>query len=169
MPKCIRIIINNLKKISGFRAEIQFDRLYTVAVSKMEKMNFDLSGYSRSIIALEKNDSIWKIKMLDEPKKYAITNGTMPPFGTQEYLLSEDLGGGQVSLNINACDDLNEFNCEDGSCIPIERRCDSKFDCFDRSDENTCHMIDVPINYLRHVPAAGREIHVMDYCLNCYK
>ena len=139
----------------GLSAEMPFDRVYTVAVSEMEKMNFDFSGYARSMIALEKNDGIWKIKMLDDLKKYAITNGTMPPFGTREYLLSEDLGGGQVSLNINACDDLNEFNCEDGSCIPIERRCDSKIDCLDGSDEDSCHMIEVPSHYLRHVPAAG--------------
>ena len=129
-----------------------FDTLYTVAISQMEKMEFNLSGYSRSRIASEQNTSSWKIEMLTDPKKYAMTNGTVPPFGTQDYLLSEDLGGGHVALNINACDDIHEFNCEDGSCIPIEKRCDSRFDCLDRSDEDSCHMIDVPTSYLKHVP-----------------
>ena len=91
--------------------------------------------------------------MLTDTKIYAITNGSMPPFGTQDYFLLEDKGSSQIALHLNACDDLNEYNCEDGSCIPIEMRCDSKLDCIDGSDEKTCHMIEVPNNYLRHVPA----------------
>ena len=135
--------------------ELPFDALYTIAISQMEKMNFDITGYSGSIIAPGKNGSTWKIEMLANTQMYAITNGTVPPFGTEEYLLSEKLGGGQITLNINACDDLHEFNCEDGSCIPIEKRCDSKIDCVDGSDEGTCIMIDVPNYYIRHVPATG--------------
>ena len=117
----------------------------------MQMGDFSFSGYSMTIISLHKNTSNWKIQLPGESNKYAVTNGTLPPFGTQKYILSKDLGGGQIDLNINACDDKDEYNCVDGSCIPIEKRCNSKFDCADGSDESKCHMIDVPTSYLRHV------------------
>ena len=141
----------------GLNDDLPFDTLYTIAIPQMENMDFNFTGYSGSTIASQNNTSIWKIEMLANTGMYATTNGTVPPFGTQEYLLSEDLGGGQIALHLNACNDLHEYNCEDGSCIPIEKRCDSKVDCVDGSDEDTCHMIDVPNYYLSHVPAAGRR------------
>ena len=115
--------------------------------------NYRFSGYTTCSIAYDKTASNWKIEMLSDPEQKAVTNGTQPPFGTHEYTLSESLGGDYIKLSINACDDRKEFNCEDGSCIPIERRCDSKFDCVDGTDERTCDMIDIPNFYLKHVPA----------------
>ena len=135
----------------GLNTEMIFDRLYTVTISQMQMRDFNFTGYSNSIIAFHKNAANWKLEMPADKNKYTITNGTLPPFGTKEYLLSNSLGGGIIALNINACDDKDEYNCEDGSCIPIEERCNSKFDCADGSDESKCHMIDVPNCYLRHV------------------
>ena len=137
---------------SGLTDDLPFDSLYTVTVHQMKMMDFNFMGFSRSIIVRHNNTSTWRMEMLGESNKYAVTNSTEPPFGTQKYVLSEDLGGGKIILNINACDDEHEFNCEDGSCIPIVRRCNSKFDCADRSDEDACHMIDIPTSYLKHVP-----------------
>jgi hypothetical protein len=34
----------------------------------------------------------------------------------------------------------DEFRCEDGQCIPKEKRCDSRTDCSDGSDELDCRM-----------------------------
>ena len=138
--------------ILGMSTRLPFDTLYTISTTQMERMDFTLNGYSKSFIAAQKNASTWEMKMPSDANDYAIMNGTVPPFGTHEYLLSENLGGGQIALHINACNDRQEFNCKDGSCIPIEERCDSVFDCVDRSDEDGCHMIEVPSSYLRHVP-----------------
>jgi hypothetical protein len=33
-----------------------------------------------------------------------------------------------------------EFRCEDGQCIPEEKRCDTRTDCSDGSDELDCRM-----------------------------
>lgn len=129
----------------------------------MDLMDFTFHGYTRSSISFLQNATKWKSEMLADPNKYATTHGTNPPFGTKEYLLSEDLGSGKVVLNLNACNDDEEFNCDDGSCIPIQMRCNSKFDCVDGSDEGKCHMIEVPVSYLKHVPdkeGAAVLIHV---------
>ena len=119
----------------------------------MESQKWSLSGYTNSRIAYDNVTEGWKIEVLTDPDKFATTNAKLPPFGVREYHLSDGLGGGNVTLNINACDDETEYDCNDGICIPIGERCDSKFDCLDHSDESACQVIDVPTSYLRHVPA----------------
>ena len=36
---------------------------------------------------------------------------------------------------------INEFTCNDGSCVPLENRCDLKPDCEDNSDEKLCKKV----------------------------
>ena len=132
--------------------DMPFDTGYTLGPSQMLANDFTLSGYLNTKIGFDNITKSWTIQMPDKPEKQATTNGTMPPFGTQKYTLSKSLGGGHTYLNINACDESQEFNCKDGSCIQSEKRCDSKIDCFDASDESDCDKIAIPKSYLRHVP-----------------
>ena len=147
--------------------KINFDRQYTMGISQMKIKDFSFGGYTTTTIAKDNVTDRWKIQMVNEPKKFAITNGTLPPFGTRDYHLSDALGGGNITLNINACADETEYNCDDGTCIPIKDRCDSKFDCMDRSDESACHMIAVPTSYIRHVPAGKTFLNVYNFNIKC--
>ena len=129
-----------------------FDTGYTLGPSEMLSNDFTLSGYLNTKIAFDNITKSWTIQMPFDPEQQATTNGTMPPFGTQKYMISKSLGGGLAYLNINACDESKEYNCKDGSCIQSEKRCDSKIDCIDASDESECDKIALPKSYLRHVP-----------------
>ena len=51
-----------------------------------------------------------------------------------------------IILSFDQCTD-NEFNCNDGSCIKIEKRCDYKSDCNDDSDEHHCMLVELPHSY----------------------
>ena len=44
-----------------------------------------------------------------------------------------------------------EFTCNDGQCISIEQRCDQTSNCNDRSDEESCKMLDIEENYSKKI------------------
>ena len=148
--------MSNTSIFSGLHDGLPFDQIYITAVSAMKIGDFTFSGYSKSKITNDQVADTWKIEMISDPKKQASTNGTLPPFGIQVYRLSDDLGGGSVTLALHACKERTEYNCNDGGCVPIEHRCDSTLHCTDDSDESDCHIIDVPGTYLKHVPAGAR-------------
>lgn len=47
-----------------------------------------------------------------------------------------------VILSLSSCS-LNQFSCDTGVCVDIERRCDQELDCEDGSDENNCRIVEV--------------------------
>ena len=131
---------------------MKFDVKYTLPISQMMKGNFNISGYKTSNIGFDNGTKKWTIDLISDKNVHAITNGSQPPFGTKQYVLSQSLGGGQIWLHMNACNDKTHFNCHDGSCISIEKRCNSELDCNDGDDESECNLIDVPQSYLSFVP-----------------
>ena len=117
----------------------------------MKSKDFTFNGYQNTKIRLTNETNIWSIEIPQDSDKTATTISALPPFGTHKYSLSQSLGGGNILLNINACDESEHYNCKDGSCIDSEKRCDSKIDCFDSSDESECQKIVTGTNYLKHI------------------
>ncbi len=139
--------------------------------------NFLLSGYYDSEIYFDETTESWRIGLTTDSELYAVANISTrsPPLGNICFTPSAELGGPDLIVNINPCDDDTDFNCQDGSCIPIEKRwllytegekskvgiqlpcpfirCDSSVDCQDGSDEFVCDLIQVPHTYLPYVPA----------------
>lgn len=59
--------------------------------------------------------------------------------------------GGRRLLLLTPCA-LNQFTCDDGTCVPLEYRCDLKYDCRDNTDELECHLVAFPKDYQKHLP-----------------
>ena len=49
-------------------------------------------------------------------------------------------------LSLSHCNN-NEYICDNGLCIDLEKRCDGVMDCLDSSDEFRCRMVDVDQSY----------------------
>ena len=134
-----------------------FDTGYALGQSQIQSNDFTFSGYQNTKISFSNLTKSWSIQIPQDSNKTATTKSMLPPFGTHKYSVSQSLGGGNIFLNINACDDSKNYNCKDGSCIDSEMRCDSKIDCFDASDESDCRKILIGANYLRHIPSTFLE------------
>ena len=54
-------------------------------------------------------------------------------------------------LLLTPCNE-EEYSCDDATCIPLENRCDLKYDCLDHSDEADCQLVIIPKDYKSELP-----------------
>ena len=78
--------------------------------------------------------------------------------GTQTWQIYNDTCGSQYSRNMTmtTCND-DQFTCQDGSCISMKERCDSKIQCEDGSDEKACTMVSLNPGYSKVVVPVGPD------------
>lgn len=59
-------------------------------------------------------------------------------------------------LKLTACA-ADQFTCDDGSCIPMDGRCDHRQDCTDYSDEFDCKLLGLQArHYIKdYAPGSG--------------
>ena len=50
------------------------------------------------------------------------------------------------TVTLTTCSD-EEYTCDDGNCVDMEKICDGKTECQDGSDENTCFMMVYPLGF----------------------
>ena len=50
--------------------------------------------------------------------------------------------GSSISLTITSCPP-ESYTCDYGECIPLSKKCNSKIDCKDGSDERSCQYLEV--------------------------
>ena len=112
-------------------------------------------GYQNTHLYFDSELGAWRLQLHSDSDIYAVANTTDYPFGTHlwhvrgEPCYDEDEL--DVWLNVNACGD-GEFNCQDGECVGIERRCDGRLDCSDRTDEAGCSVYEKEDSYIRQMP-----------------
>ena len=136
-----------IPRVLGLSSDMPFDRLYVVEPSNMLEKDFTFYGHQNSKIFHDMDSKRWKIEMLNDRNIYATTEGSEPPLGTRKYQLSESLGEGTILLNLNSCDNSEEYNCNDGACIHMERKTDLIYDCKEGDDEIQSPIIRIPKAY----------------------
>ena len=55
-------------------------------------------------------------------------------------------------ITLSSCKVTEEFTCSNGQCISLFKRCDRHYDCYDRSDEKSCHKFILQNGYDKDVP-----------------
>ncbi len=99
-------------------------------------MFYAFRGYRHGVLEFDGAQNLWKINLYTTNKTYATANVTDYPFGYQKWTIVNDpcFGEGEIeaTLNLNACTN-SEFNCMDGQCISMEKRCDGILDCDDKT------------------------------------
>ena len=74
--------------------------------------------------------------------EFNFSNFENPPCGLQGKLMK---------LKFTTCPPEN-FTCNDGQCIDMEKRCDQTLNCKDESDEDGCQMLFMKDNYNKKIP-----------------
>ena len=106
-------------------------------------------------------DGMDKWRIVHEKKNHTelvYSHGSLYPFGRFFWENGENdtscigMEGKSILLNLSPCNE-SSFTCDNGFCIPMEKRCDQKLDCEDVSDEKQCQIISIdPKKYLKGKP-----------------
>ena len=62
-----------------------------------------------------------------------------------------------LPLNLNPCNNGDEFTCDNGACIHLDKKCDGVSDCEDRSDESQCAKIQMDQTYSKKISPPGQN------------
>ena len=149
-------------KIYGLCKSTSFDTTYTL--SQMPS-NFDDGGDVRKYfsgnfgwkIVWDNSDKIWRLSSKLSNTTFATQADPSYPLGRKLWSVFNDkcnlVGGTELLyLTFSSCRE-NEFTCDNGICVPMDKRCDQKEDCKDVSDEKNCITISIdPKKYLKDKP-----------------
>ena len=104
-------------------------------------------GHSSSIINWNEVKQRWSISNRISKEVIATMKGESPfPIGKNRWELhSENICedqpvNNQLHLQLSKCKKF-EYSCSDGTCIPIEMKCNFVSDCFDGGDEKQCPIL----------------------------
>ncbi len=121
--KNIRNLINVIC-VLGFPSGLQLDSKYTFNHDEPVGGRYSFDGFTNSKIYFDADRTgKWRLEDLTDSSQYAVTKATgQYPMGTQVWSFDTKVFSGDVELNLNACDVLNEYNCDNGICIDFSKR-----------------------------------------------
>ena len=105
----------------------------------------------------------WVLKSLWNPKFVLELNNINFPIGSHDwtskenYALCNQFKGYSKRLTFSQCFP-DKFTCTSGHCIDLKNRCNTKYDCKDKSDEEDCVFLKAEKGYAKEVlPVHGTQ------------
>ena len=105
-----------------------FDNRYTMATDKFINGHYSFDGYTNTRIIFDPKIKLWNMELLSDGSINATTE-LIPmeyPLGSNIWDVVSPAFTGQLELNLNSCDDLDSFGCNDGNCVSMEERFKAK-------------------------------------------
>ncbi|XP_023321489.1 acetylcholine receptor subunit alpha-type unc-38 [Eurytemora carolleeae] len=112
-------------------------------------------GQKATIIQYDLEERLWKLRNVNDPYLIGTSTAGLETYimGTHNWKIRNDKNCKElesVLLTLSTCKDT-EFACSNGLCIDIEKRCNSRTDCKDKSDEVGCFRISPDKSYQKHI------------------
>ena len=102
------------------------------------------------------NPTYWEIKDRSTQDVRLYLKDESYPIGRKKW--TDPLSNKSFLLSFDVCTN-DEFNCENGRCIPMTERCNRKNECNDNSDEMDCEIHILPPDYNKNIYALGKMIN----------
>ena len=118
-------------------------------------------GYKRLDIVHDEDNNIWTIASRPGHNKYVEANFSDTqtslnyPIGRHAWFMKDPMcqvNEQERNMVFSRCDFPNEFTCDSGHCIDLNKRCDEDPDCVDGSDERLCDLLSIPSSYNKANP-----------------
>ncbi|XP_023345924.1 uncharacterized protein LOC111714922 isoform X2 [Eurytemora carolleeae] len=131
-----------------------FDTAYQV-INDKDSGYISYIGDKATVIKYDSEQRLWIMKNVNNPTAMAVSNAGLETFvmGTHNWTIRDDIDCPEkeiTTLTLSRC--LNEeFTCSNGLCIDIKKRCNSRTDCRDKSDEVGCLRINPDKSYQKYI------------------
>ena len=129
------------------KKEVQIDNKLVLRLKTLAHGRPVFKGFSSSLIAWDKDLLRWVLSSEITGKVLAsLSSESKFPLGEQTWYLEsdnvcKDMKTGQpMQLMLSKCG-AEEYSCSDGTCIPIEDKCNFVADCWDAGDETICPIL----------------------------
>ena len=154
------LLVRGLCDESIFYDQYEFDGFLTLEQDLHGNLTY--IGMENSVIVYNEQKTNWNWTLLNNPGAYAVSKAHLKTFllGKHKWTFygdncfedgSEHIVGFSTCLPGSADGVGSEFSCNDGLCIPMERRCDGIYNCPDYSDERNCNKVKYGDEYAKDI------------------
>ena len=148
-----KVIGNPVFTVNGFCYQNVFDFNYYFATDEKNAISYYEGYKSTNIVKLNnswnfvsKHGVVANARIL-----YNFETDYSFPVGRKEWSMYDPkckvIKEQKELISISKCRFGEQFTCNSGNCIDLEKRCNQVIDCSDASDEDGCKLILVPNNY----------------------
>ena len=120
------------------------DKRYVLRLESTLNGRPSWSGFSSNNIQWNKNKTRWELTNRNTNEIIASMKNKAFPVGEGIWALGSNNicieNQDRVILVLSNCGEY-EFSCSDGTCIPIQKKCDFVPDCWDKGDELNCRLL----------------------------
>ena len=147
--------------LSGMCDRSAFDTYYHIENDENGLVTY--KGFDSSVIRYDSKQNMWILTIEHKADIVASCDSELTSFvlGNHDWKVTNDLGcysgGTEVKrLSFSTCS-LDQYTCNDASCVDLVSRCDGKVDCEDKSDELDCRLVEQSRAYKKHLPPPPQD------------